>query len=97
MTTSESSLDPPYLLETDSTFTQTVSAYQAISFHPTKRDVSFEELRLEHYNIGRKEPTTDSSDTSNLMATRQLSALSTVYPVKSIRAVAGGFNKYLTR
>lgn len=92
MAASGTGLDPPYLVET---YGQDISAYQSISLHPTMQNMSFEELRLEHYNIGRDESTHKPADTSRLMATRQLSALSTDLPLRPIRAAADGFHKYV--
>jgi hypothetical protein len=91
-----SALDPPepYLLESDGAMSHSTSVYQSISCHTAKQDKSFEGLRLEHYNIGRDELKQDPGDTSKLMATRQLSALSTTHPFKSIRAAADGWNKH---
>ena len=93
MATSGTVLDPPYLLET---FDRHKEAYQSISFHPSKLQLSFEELRLQDYTVYCKpqEPMLEPHGSSNLMVTRQLFAPSTNQTLKPIRAVADRAQKY---
>jgi hypothetical protein len=91
MAASETALNPPYLVET---WGRDIEAFQSISLQPLKRHMSFEELRLEHYNVDSKEPILQSRDSSNLMAMGQLPSLSAFPTRKSIRAVAGSGPKY---
>ena len=57
-------------------------------------DISFEELRLQHYNICHEETKPYLTATSKLMATRQLSAPDTKYHFRPIRAAAERTHKY---
>jgi hypothetical protein len=84
---------PPYWSEQDNRQT---AEYQSISSHPLVQNFSFEELRLEDYNVGCKaqEPILEPHESSNLMATRQLFAPSTNQTLKPIRAVADRTQKY---
>ena len=73
----------------------TISAYQSMSAHPAFQRFSFEELRLAHYNVHRKEARTYLSDTSKLMTTQQRSALKMTHPSRTIRAAVDNTDKYV--
>lgn len=95
MTTTIADPEPPYLVEMDGA-AYGRSQYLSISFHPSKQNMSHEELRLEHYNAGHDNstPTRRSSDKIRLMATRQVPGPITTQPRRLIRAVADNTHEY---
>jgi hypothetical protein len=85
---------PPYLLENDGGGSVRRSAYQSISIHPTFDNMSFEELRLEHYRSGGGESPPNPTGSSKLMATWTLSALASHYPLRPVRALPDATHRY---
>lgn len=83
MAASGDDLEPPFMVGMEGS---ALIAYQSISFHHTVQNMSFEELRVQHYGVGCDESLLDPTGTSKLMATWQLSALATDYPLGPIRA-----------
>lgn len=88
---------PPYFQEPyhGEPAEETIAAYQSISAHPAFQRFSFEELRLAHHDVHRKEARTYLSDTSKLMTTQQRSALRMSNPSKTIRAAVDNTDKYV--
>jgi len=93
MATTETDPQPPYKVEQDSPG-PTLSHYLSISFHPDKQNMSFEELRLEHYNAGHEKPTRRSRGTARLMPPSQSSAPLPHQFRLLIRAVADNTYEY---
>lgn len=65
-----------------------ISLYQTITAHPFCREFSLEELRLKHYNLCQEETRSHLTNTSKLMATRQLSALEVAHLARPFRVAA---------
>jgi hypothetical protein len=97
MTTTGAEPEPPYLVEMDGPNVPTRSHYLSISFHPSKRNMSFEELRLRHYITHHEQSRSYLGDASKLMVTRPSSSLNGYLRSKAIRAAADGTQKYVMK
>ena len=96
MTTTGTGIEPeqPYLVLMEGGVRED---YQSMSFHPSKQNMSLEEIRLEHYMTSRAQSHSCFGNTSKtLMATRQTPSLKLQHIFsKPIRAATDGSQKYV--
>lgn len=94
---------PPYLVEPDSSYANWRLHYLSLSSHPSKQDMSHEELRLEHYNASREKSTSrdkstsrssGTSGTTRLTSMRQFSGPVTTQSRSLVRTVTENTHEY---